>query len=159
VTGWSKGYTLDLYSGSDRQGHRLFWPRFFVVLLSPQGKCRERNSTNPRPLPNLFKFITHLSPYYPILYSLDTESAVKQLKKKIYTNCGEEKFFPYRGCSLRLSPACRRPACAGGKIFEFVATATDVCVLRASDQFRLQELLYVQQLKIMATKRRVTIIL
>jgi hypothetical protein len=45
------------------------------------------------------------------------------------------------------------------RIFEFAATARDVYVLRASDQLRLQELLYVQKFKIMASKRRATIIL
>jgi hypothetical protein len=82
-----------------------------------------------------------------------TRSRVNEDSAKVSRDTRKKPMFSMDTCWLR--PACRRPACAGGKNLWFLQLLLETCyVLRASDQFRLQELLYVQQFKIMASKRR-----
>jgi hypothetical protein len=64
--------TLALFSGGpgfkSLPGDRLSWLMFIVVFLSPSRHTLMLG--HDRFLPNTFKFIIHLPPFYPILYSL-----------------------------------------------------------------------------------------
>jgi hypothetical protein len=66
-----RGNAIGLNSGGGgllfQPRHRLSWLRFFVIFLSPPGKCRDSTMIKQRPLPSKFVPIHHHS--YIILLS------------------------------------------------------------------------------------------
>jgi hypothetical protein len=76
-----------------------------------------------------------------------------------HETCGAGRWRVTSRCPAKVKSCVQASSVRGRKESLNSQLLLETCVLRASDQFRLQELLYVQQFKIMASKRRATIIL